>query len=304
MALALGLLLLGVAFGALWYFRTQPQTEAKVASGNENSPAQVGLSPSTLTVLHDLKAPVELRFYCSLTPVGPDSDLPAFGRRVTRLLSEYEQAGDGMIQVVQQDPVTNAAAQASAKADGINPSMLSARGVCYLGLAVVQGNRTERVPQLDPAWEPALESDISRAIARVTQVPAQPRQSEEQLQAAAAAQGEVERIIPNLASVSVAEGTQILREAYLQDFLATLKTTQPEIDALQERMQQLQNNMSDADRENYLEQLQQLRARQKKQLDELAARVEAQVAALEQIKGVSKQPPAASSSSSPTRPTR
>jgi len=303
MALALGLLLLGVVFGGLWYFRTQPQTEPKVTPGNETSPAQVGLSPSTLTVLHDLKAPVELRFYCSLTPAGADSGLPAFGQRVTRLLSEYEQAGEGMIQVIQQDPVTNADAQTSAKADGITPSMLNAGGVCYLGLAVVQGNRTERLPQLDPAWEPALESDISRAIARVTKIPVQPRQSEEQVQAAAAAQREVEGIIPNLASVSVEEGTQILRDAYLQDFLATLKTTQPEIDALQQRMQQLQDQMSDADRESFLEQLQQLRARQKKQLDELAARVEAQVAALEQIKGVSKQP-AATSSPTPTRPTR
>ena len=85
---------------------------------------------------------------------------------MTQLLTAVQAAAGGKIQLTSLDaPVeTNAAA---ASADGIQPFNLDKGDACYLGLAIISGKDKESLARLQPEWEPALESDLVRAILRV-----------------------------------------------------------------------------------------------------------------------------------------
>ena len=57
----------------------------------------------------------------------------------------------------------------AALADGIKGFNLEKGEGCYLGIALSSKGKKEVLPQLSPEWEPALESDVSRAILRLSQ---------------------------------------------------------------------------------------------------------------------------------------
>ena len=59
-------------------------------------------------------------------------------------------------------------------AEGIKGFDLDKGRGCYLGLAVSSVGKKEVLPQLYPAWEAALEPDVSRAIERVSMKSAPP----------------------------------------------------------------------------------------------------------------------------------
>lgn len=304
--LLLGAVVLALlALAAIWLLRSHRNSvPAQIASANEpQEPVQSRLSEATLAVLRGLKAPVEIRLYSSLTPGGQPARLAAFAARVEDLLGQYEQAANQKLRVLRRNPGADSDAQAAAAADGVTPWTLDGGGVCYLGLAVAQGGRIEPMQQLLPEWEDALESDVTRAILRVTQAPppAATRQSPE---AAAAALRAVEEKIPNLASVSLEEGTRILREVTVQEFIAAVKETQPQIDALEQRMREVEGSLSDADRQRLLDQLSTLQARQQERIEQITGELETQIAALEQLKGVPTPPATPAQTQQPTRRTR
>src|SRR5262249_42634661 len=118
-------------------------------------------------------APVEVRFYSILPAGSAPASLQDFSRRVDQLLSEFQAANEGKIRVTRNLSASGASADA-ATADGIHPFNLEQGDACFLGLAVVSGERKEILARLQPEWEPALPYDLARAIQKVTAAPPSP----------------------------------------------------------------------------------------------------------------------------------
>ncbi len=124
------------------------------------------LSDGTTAVLQSLDSPVEIRFYFTPGPAGEFDPLREYASRVDALLAAYQAAGGSKVFVTRHEAQTNSTI-AAAVADGLRPIRLEGGDVRYLGLVVVQDDQKVALPELSPAWEPALESDLSRLIARV-----------------------------------------------------------------------------------------------------------------------------------------
>ena len=60
---------------------------------------------------------------------------------------------------------------ARAFADGLKSFNLDKGNACFLGIVVASGTQKELLPQLSPDWEQAVEPDLTRAIARLLDVP-------------------------------------------------------------------------------------------------------------------------------------
>ncbi len=99
-----------------------------------------------------------------------------------------------------------------------------------------------------------------------------------------AAAEEVKRTIPNLASVSMEEGTRILRRAALEDFKATVAAMEIQIAKARQSLSQAQSGGSEAEQQAAVKQLQQVQSEQTEKLKQIAARSAAQIEALRQLK--------------------
>ena len=277
-ALLLVFFLLGLGAGAYWYYRATKPAPVVESDGKKN----IVLSDSTKAVLRRLPSPVDIRFYSLLDPATASDPLPGFARRVDQLLSAYQQEANGKIKVTRFNTPSDANAQAAA-ADGIQPSNRDRGDVCYLGLAVVLSGQKELLPQLAPEWEPAVEFDLTRAIVRV--MGAQPSASGPvaSAQPAPAPIEEVKRAVPDLASVSVEEGTRILREAALKDFAAAANEMELRQKEAQQRVTDAQGK-SEAEQQAARKNLQQVQLEQAEKLKQVAARLQAQIIALQQLK--------------------
>ena len=270
--------LLGLAVGAYWYYRA--------AHRNSTNAGEAGskLAESTKAVLKTLDAPVEIRFYSLLDPASTSDALRAFAGRVDQLLSEYEQEAGGKIKVARHTTSLDADARA-ASADGVKAFNLDKGDACFLGVAIVCNDQRETMGQLSPEWEAALESDLSRAIARVAAAKTATKfAAASAAPADAAVIAEVKRSIPNLDSVSLADGKQILRVAALKEIMVATEEMQRRVKEAQQRISQAQTNGSEAEQQAALKQLQQVQAEQTEKLKQVAARSQAQIQALEQIK--------------------
>jgi ABC-type uncharacterized transport system involved in gliding motility auxiliary subunit len=126
------------------------------------------LSPGTRKILDKLDTPVEIRFYYSKDNSSMPVPLRTYAQEVEDLLSEYQQAGHGKIQIVKLDPKPDSDAEDSARLDGIQAQTTSLNGDrIYLGLAVSCLDAKTPIPFLSPDRETLLEYDISRAISSV-----------------------------------------------------------------------------------------------------------------------------------------
>jgi ABC-type uncharacterized transport system involved in gliding motility auxiliary subunit len=269
---------LGVVVSAFWFYGAGQTREG--ASGN---PAGGGpLSESSRAVLKALKSPVEIRFYSMLGAESGSEPLRAFADRVNHVLAEYEREADGKIKLVRYDSGSYANANAAVR-DGIKPVNADKGEARFLGIALVLDGQRESLPQLTPEWEPALESDVTRALSRLVEStrPAQPSAAVSQLQTNAAE--EVKALIPDVASVSVEEGTRLLRESALKEFQASAKDAETRIKAAQQRLADSQNR-SEAEQEAARKQLQQVQAEQVEKLKEIAAKSLAQIEAFQRLK--------------------
>ena len=280
--LALAFLLVVAAVSAVWFYRAAHRGPA--VSGEPTGPQPVVLSEATLTVLRKLDSVLEIRFYSVLDPASlPDSEM-AFAGRVNQLLSAYLEAAGGKIKLTRIDSQSNLN-QNAARADGVQAFNLDKGEPCYLGVALAFNGRKETLPHFSPEWEQALEPDLTRAIMRLVETPRP---------AAAAALApseintnavqEVKALVPNLGTVSVEEGTRILREAALKDFTAATKEMETQIKEAEQRLTQAQNGGSDADQQAARKHLQQIQTEQVEKLKQIAARSKAQIDALQQLK--------------------
>jgi hypothetical protein len=161
--------------------------------------------------------------------------------------------------------------------------------VSYLGIAVTRGTRTETLAQLSLQWEPALEYDLTRALVKVAAEPSGTPRSEVTLKSAPEPHPqrleELRRVIPEPETVSLEDGTRLLREAALKEFSAAVSESQTRLREAQEHLAKARQNGTDAEQETAIRELQETHAAQTRKLKDIAAEAEARMQAFRLLKG-------------------
>jgi len=94
----------------------------------------------------------------------------------------------------------------------------------------------------------------------------------------------VKLAVPNYASVSLADGTQVLRAAALKQFAVVAKEMDVRVRQAEERLSEAENGQIAAEQQAALTNLQQTQSEQTGKLQEITAQLQAQIAALKQLK--------------------
>ena len=94
----------------------------------------------------------------------------------------------------------------------------------------------------------------------------------------------VKLAVPNYASVSLADGTQVLRAAALKQFAVVAKDMDVRVRQAEERLGEAENGQIAAEQQAALTNLRQTQAAQTGKLQEITAQLQAQIAALKQLK--------------------
>jgi len=95
---------------------------------------------------------------------------------------------------------------------------------------------------------------------------------------------DVKRALPNYASLTVDQGTEILREAALKKYAAAAQELQSQITQAQAELNQAEGK-SLAEHQAAMKHLQQVQAEQSQKLQQIGGQLQTQVAALKQLKG-------------------
>lgn len=280
LVLVLVLCVLTLAVGAFWYYRA-------ASAHNKTSDASasaIHLSDSTREALKHLNSPLEIRFYSLLGETSCPASLRAFSGRVDQLLTAYRRESGSNITVTRCFSREEGDLAAASSA-GITVFNLDKGEPSYLGLSVAQEDQKEVLPRITPEWEQALEADLTRAILRVSGPRSLAARTEAAVKADSGAVEEVKRVVPDLDAVPVDQGRQILREGALKELRAAATEMQTQIAEAQQRLREAQATQSKAAQEAAMKQLQQAQATQTEMLKEISARLEAQITALERLKG-------------------
>jgi hypothetical protein len=199
------------------------------------------------------------------------------------LLAAYQQQANGKITLTHSDSQANSDPNA-AIADGIKGFDLDKGEGCYLGLSLSGNGKKEVLAKLSPEWEPALEADISRAIERLAETSSSAKPVAGRAPPDTASIVEVQQIIPDTASVSLEDGTRILKTASLKEFTAAVNEMQAQVREAQARLEQAQKGASPSEQDSALKHLQEVQTAQALKLKEIAAKSQAQIEALKQLK--------------------
>ena len=95
---------------------------------------------------------------------------------------------------------------------------------------------------------------------------------------------EVKRRVPNFVSVSLEEGSQILREAAVKDLQAALSQMEGQRKEAEQRVARMEEAKSETEKQAALKDLQRLQAEQAAKLREFTTRSSAQIEVLRQLK--------------------
>ncbi len=267
-AIAFGL---GIGLTSFWFH----QSQAGKAGG--------ALSEADKNLLSQLPAPVNIRYY-SLLPAGSaDASLQAFAGRVMQLLDAAQIAAGGKIQLASVDTVAETNATA-ASADGLQPFNLENGDACYLGLAIASGNNKEALARLQPEWEPALESDLVRAILRVAAAGAPPKPAPEIAKPSPETIAAINRLIPDVSAVTAEQASQIFSAEYLKQVGVVGAEMEAQVNAAAQLVVQAQASGSAADLETAQKKLAQAQVLQGEKLKLLAANLQIQLAVFQQLK--------------------
>jgi len=125
------------------------------------------LSEGTKNILSNLEEPVTVNFFYSKSSRDFPPNLKLYARRVGDMLTEYEQAADGMLEVQYYDPKPDSDEEQWAQLYGISPAQLPDGEKLYCGLVFLSGDREQRIEMLDPSREELLEYDLTLMISRV-----------------------------------------------------------------------------------------------------------------------------------------
>jgi len=139
--------------------------------------------------------------------------------------------------------------------------------------------RKETLRRLDPKWEQALEADVIRSVERVGAPLPSPAKTATSAPDPAVLES-VKSQLPDLASVSVEEGTKRLRLASFEEFRKAASEMERELKAVQERVKSAQGPELELARRE----LQKVQMEQMQRLKDIAARSQAQIDALKQLK--------------------
>ncbi len=126
------------------------------------------LSDGTKSILGELQAPVDIRYYATRKSESLPRELKLYMRRVDDLLREYQSLAKGKLRVEYLDPQPDTDAEDSANLDGINGQRVDQEENLYFGLAVACLDRKTTIAFLDPNDETTLEYQLSRAVAEVS----------------------------------------------------------------------------------------------------------------------------------------
>ena len=100
----------------------------------------------------------------------------------------------------------------------------------------------------------------------------------------AAAIEEVKRSMPDIASVSIEEGTRILREAAFKEFATRAQELRAQLNEAEQRLANAQLGASETERQAAMKHLQDVQQKQTEELKKLAERSQARIAAFQQLK--------------------
>jgi hypothetical protein len=125
--------------------------------------------------------------------------------------------------------------------------------------------------------QPATEQPINATAPAQPFVPSHPPVD-------AATIAAVEQAVPDYASLSLEDGTQILRAAALKQFAAAAREMDAQVKQAQEQLVQAESNPAAAGQPAALKHLQQTQVEQTEKLQQIAAQLQAQIAALKQLK--------------------
>jgi hypothetical protein len=268
---------MGLAGGAYWHQRATAPAEP-----SHQQPAGRTLAEGTQRVLKQLDAPMAIRFY-ALLDANPPASLQQLADRASQLLGLYEEASGGRVKVT-RFMTRSDDAEAAALADGLRAFYLGQGNACYLGITVVNQDRKEAVP-VAPEWEPAMEADLSRALARISQ----PKPARGVPLAAPApdhaAIDAVKQALPDFASLTVAEGTRRLQAQALNAFTTAAQEMATQVQQAEQRFTQAQRDNGGTAQEAARVELQKVRYEQSEKLKGIALQTQALVKTLEQMKG-------------------
>lgn len=285
-------LVFGLAVGGVWYWRL---SKSHVEESVEAPTPGVVLSQTTTRILAGLDTTINLSLFAPTDVSALPATLNGFVTRVESLLAEYERTAAGKLRVTKCDPQSDAVAKAAAGAAGVVPFASDNGEIVYLGLTVGNGARIESISPLAPEWEAALESDVTRAIQRVSaktavktqmvnQNPAQP------LPIDPAISEELLRMFPNLASQSFDDTAKVLRETALAEFTAAVRAMQLKVQETEKQLAAAQGNKSETDQQAAMKQLQQVQNIETKKLDEITSRLQTRIKVLERLKAIERTP--------------
>lgn len=128
------------------------------------------LSPGTKNIISRINSnePVTIKFYSTSDDRVMPNVLKPHARAIEDLLLEFEKQGNGNVslEVIHPNPDTDD--EDKAKEDEVRGMQVNQEGdQIYLGMTVQCLDRKEILPFLSPDDAPALEYDVSRAIAKV-----------------------------------------------------------------------------------------------------------------------------------------
>jgi hypothetical protein len=101
--------------------------------------------------------------------------------------------------------------------------------------------------------------------------------------ASPATMAEVKQALPNYASLTVEQGTEILRQAALKEFASAAKEMEIQVAKAEAGLSAAENSKSAADQQAAMQHLRQIQAEQTAKLQQIAAHLQLQIAALKQL---------------------
>jgi hypothetical protein len=264
---------LGIALAAVWFHKHQ----------NNSATRYGGISPATINLLKQLPSPVTIHYYALLPAGSSEAMLAAFAARVTQLLNDVQTVSGGKISVTTFDQPSDASSTA-ASADGIQPFNLDKGDACYLGLAIISGKNHEALARLAPEWESALDSDLARAIERVTAIAASAPPAPEVAKPSPAILASIKKLIPDVSTVSVAQADQIFHADFLKRCGEAGTELEKQIGDAQQKVVAAQAGGSAADLEAARKNLADVQLAQAEKLKAIAADLPVQLAVFQRMK--------------------
>lgn len=247
------------------------------------------LSEPVRNALEHLAGPVTIRFY-SLLPAGSASvEEQAFSGRVEKLLAAVQAGSAGKIQVTRLD-ATAAMNVAAAEAEGIQAFNLDKGDACFLGLVIAGGKNRETFGRLQPEWESALPSDLARAILRVA-AETPPPVAAKVVPLTPAITNEILKLIPDIKATSPEDANRIFRQDFLDQCAKAGVEMEAQINAAAQEVVKAQTSGSPADLEAARKKLSQVQFDQTEKLKEVAAHLQLQLDAFQQMKAAATNSP-------------